>query len=123
MVEREELNPAVHCESVGQPYSRSHAARRTYAIQRRSRIRGTDLPVAVSMSWLGTAPILPGMMYVSDRSADSICETELAFFVTKSSYMCSHRGGKDRASGTCCEACLSFSMTMTQLREGEMWMR
>jgi hypothetical protein len=36
---------------------------------------------------------IPGMMYVRDRSADSICETWLAFLVMKSSYMCSHLGG------------------------------
>ena len=34
------------------------------------------------------------MMYVSDRRVDSIWETELAFLVMKSSYMCSHFGGR-----------------------------
>lgn len=37
------------------------------------------------------------MMYVSERSADSIWETWLAFLVTKSSYMASHFGGRESA--------------------------
>lgn len=35
-------------------------------------------------------------MYVKERSADSSCETWLAFLVTKSSYMASHFGGSAR---------------------------
>lgn len=35
-------------------------------------------------------------MYVKERSADSSCETWLAFLVTKSSYMASHLGGSAR---------------------------
>lgn len=34
------------------------------------------------------------MMYVSERRADSICDTWLAFLVMKSSYFCSHLGGR-----------------------------
>jgi hypothetical protein len=37
------------------------------------------------------------MMYVSDRSADSICDTWCAFLAMKSSYRCSHRVDGDRA--------------------------
>ncbi len=47
----------------------------------------TDRSLAVK--WI----FLPGMMYVNDLSADSICDTELAFFSTKSSYMLSHFDG------------------------------
>ncbi len=43
---------------------------------------------------------VPGMMYVNDRSADSICDTELAFLRTKSSYMLSHLGGNLMILGT-----------------------
>lgn len=45
-------------------------------------------------------------MYVSDRSADSICDTALLFFVMKSEYMPSHLGGRDRTSPVFCVACL-----------------
>lgn len=37
-------------------------------------------------------------MYVSDRSADSICDTALLFLVMKSEYMPSHFGGMDSTS-------------------------
>ena len=43
----------------------------------------------------------PGMIYVSDRNADSICVTELWFFVMKSAYMLSHLGGNASGLGTC----------------------
>lgn len=39
---------------------------------------------------------VPGIIYVKERSADSNCETWLAFLVTKSSYMASHFGGRAR---------------------------
>lgn len=39
---------------------------------------------------------VPGIMYVKERSADSSCETWLAFLVTKSSYRASHFGGSAR---------------------------
>jgi hypothetical protein len=45
-------------------------------------------------------------MYVSDRSADSICDTALLFLVMKSEYMPSHRGGIDSTSVVRCVACL-----------------
>ena len=48
-------------------------------------------------------------MYVNDRSADSICDTALLFFVMKSEYMPSHFGGKDRTSPVFCVACLYMS--------------
>lgn len=51
-------------------------------------------------------PCAPGMMYVSDRSADSICETALAFLVMKSEYMPSHRVGSDSTWPVVCVACL-----------------
>lgn len=43
---------------------------------------------------------LPGIMYVNDRRADSICETWLEFFVMKPSYIASHFGGRARAVRT-----------------------
>lgn len=46
------------------------------------------------------------MIYVKDRSADSICDTELAFFKTNSSYMLSHFGGIAIAFGMRLCACL-----------------
>lgn len=49
------------------------------------------------------------MMYVNDRSADSICDTALLFFVMKSEYMPSHFGGIDRTSPVFCVACLYMS--------------
>ena len=45
-------------------------------------------------------------MYVSDRSADSICVTALLFFVMKSEYMPSHPAGIDNTSPVFCVACL-----------------
>ena len=41
---------------------------------------------------------VPGMMYVSDRNADSICVTALLFLVMKSEYMPSHCVGMDSTS-------------------------
>lgn len=49
---------------------------------------------------------IPGMMYVSDRRADSIWDTALLFLVMKSEYMPSHFGGSDRTSPVFCVACL-----------------
>lgn len=46
------------------------------------------------------------MMYVKDRSADSICDTALLFLVMKSEYMPSHFGGSDSTSDVRCVACL-----------------
>jgi hypothetical protein len=46
------------------------------------------------------------MMYVSERSADSICDTALLFLVMKSEYMPSHLGGNDNTSVVFCVACL-----------------
>lgn len=46
------------------------------------------------------------MMYVKDRSADSICDTALEFLVIKSEYMPSHFGGNERTSVVRCVACL-----------------
>ena len=46
---------------------------------------------------------IPGMMYVNERSADSICDTALLFLVMKSEYMPSSRGGSDSVF---CVACL-----------------
>ena len=45
-------------------------------------------------------------MYVSERSADSICDTALLFLVMKSEYMPSHLGGNDSTSVVFCVACL-----------------
>jgi hypothetical protein len=48
----------------------------------------------------------PGIMYVSDRSADSICETALLFLVMKSEYMPSHLVGCESTSVALCVASL-----------------
>lgn len=49
---------------------------------------------------------VPGMIYVSDRSADSICDTALLFLVMKSEYMPSHLVGCDNTSVALCVASL-----------------
>jgi hypothetical protein len=50
------------------------------------------------------------MIYVSDRSADSICETALLFLVMKSEYIPSHRGGSESTSVVFCVACLYIAI-------------
>ena len=50
-------------------------------------------------------------MYVSERSADSICDTELAFLVTKSPYFVIHFGGNASASGTRFDTCSYISIS------------
>lgn len=50
------------------------------------------------------------MIYVSDRSADSICVTALLFFVMKSEYMPSHCVGMDSTSVVRCVACLYIAI-------------
>ena len=52
----------------------------------------------------------PGIMYVKERRADSICVTELWFLVMKSPYMLIHLGGNDMAFGTCLLAILRDSI-------------
>lgn len=52
-----------------------------------------------------TAICAPGMMYVSDRKADSICETALLFLVMNSEYMPRYCDGSDRTSEVFCVAC------------------
>jgi hypothetical protein len=46
----------------------------------------------------------PGMMYVSDRSADSICDTALLFLVMNSEYMPNHLVGCASTSVALCVA-------------------
>lgn len=46
------------------------------------------------------------MMYVNDRSADSICDTALLFLVMNSEYMPSHLVGCDSTSVALCVASL-----------------
>lgn len=53
-----------------------------------------------------TLECVPGIMYVRDRSADSICDTALLFLVMKSEYIPIHFGGSDRTSPVRCVACL-----------------
>lgn len=52
------------------------------------------------------AEYAPGIIYVSDRSADSICDTALLFFVMNSEYIPSNLGGSDRTSVVRRVACL-----------------
>jgi hypothetical protein len=51
------------------------------------------------------------MIYVKDRSADSICDTALEFFVMKSEYIPSHFGGMDRTAVVRSVACLYMAAT------------
>ena len=51
------------------------------------------------------------MMYVNDRSADSICETALEFLAMKSEYMPSHFGGIESTSLVRWVACLYIAGT------------
>ncbi len=55
----------------------------------------------------------PGMIYVSERSADSICETELALFETKSSYLPSILRGEGAFCGNC-RICLYVLTTASE---------
>jgi hypothetical protein len=48
----------------------------------------------------------PGMMYVNERSADSICDTALLFLVMNSEYIPSHFGGSDKTAVVFSVACL-----------------
>ena len=106
MIKREELNAAVHWGIV------SRFVRRTEL----GNLRDSD---AISDSrnrpehyqYHGNGDIAikefaPGMIYVNDRSADSICDTALEFFVIKSEYIPSHFGGKDKTSVVRWVACL-----------------
>jgi hypothetical protein len=66
------------------------------------------------------------MMYVSDRSADSICVTALLFLVMKSEYMPSHVEGSDSTSPVFCVACLymvAVAVAVAVASGGEMVMR
>ncbi|KAF2002985.1 hypothetical protein P154DRAFT_107883 [Amniculicola lignicola CBS 123094] len=49
-------------------------------------------------------------MYVNDLSADSICDTALAFLVMKSEYIPIHLGGSDRTSVVRWVACLYIAV-------------
>jgi hypothetical protein len=64
----------------------------------------------------------PGMIYVRERKADSICVTEDWFLVMKSPYIWSHFGGSAKALGTCRGRVLRCSMLVlswTTLGGGE----
>lgn len=54
------------------------------------------------------------MIYVNDRSADSICETALLFFVINSEYMPSHLVGCDSTSVALCVASLIIVRSRTR---------
>lgn len=58
------------------------------------RDNGAEIDMVACMDRVGR--YVPGIIYVKERSADSSCETWLAFLVTKSSYMASHFGGRAR---------------------------
>jgi hypothetical protein len=51
------------------------------------------------------------MIYVNDRSADSICDTALEFFVMNSEYIPNHFGGMDKTAVVRCCACLYIAAT------------
>ena len=81
-----------------------------YAIRRPNRIHENDLEVYFSISSEErVSPYKPGMMYVKELSADSICDTEPAFRVIKSSYIERSRGGRETVSGTRDCTCLYTS--------------
>lgn len=113
MVEREDLDAAVDWTCVSR-CRRAVDGRTTYEIRRRFRIPGSVLgSVSVNSRRRRAAMCVPGMMYVSERSADSICVTALLFFVMKSEYMPSHLGGSDSTSPVFCVACLYMAATAT----------
>ena len=57
------------------------------------------------------------MIYVRDRSADSICETELEFFAMNSSYVCNHIEGKTVEFDIRDRACLYIACGMSMYEE------
>lgn len=57
----------------------------TYGFRKLTRIHETDLSRIRDAGPPRGLDEVPGIMYVSDRNADSIWETELAFLVTNSS--------------------------------------
>ena len=85
----------------------------TYGTRMRFQTRGSGLLSLVFTPEYEGAKRAPGMMYVSDRSADSICVTALLFLVMKSEYMPSHPAGIDSTAPVFCVACLY----MVQLRQ------
>jgi hypothetical protein len=61
----------------------------------------------------------PGMIYVNDRKADSICVTELWFLVMKSPYMFNHFGGNSRGFVTRHRAAWGVSMAVVGVGEDD----
>ena len=86
----------------------------TYKIRMRFQTLGSGLCIISKMHACARRDTLPGIMYVSDRSADSICVTALLFLVMKSEYMPSHCDGMDSTSPVFCVACLYMSCSRTQ---------
>jgi len=108
MVEGKKLDAAVDWAFIstplpGAPQQRGQNVRDSDAISdsRKRPARCQYSHLVFSSLWT-----VPGIIYVSDRSADSICVTALLFFVMKSEYMPSHRGGSDSTSPVFCVACL-----------------
>lgn len=83
------------------------SGRKAYVTRMLSLIPGSVLPHVSVVSSLDYGPVYaPGMMYVSERSADSICDTALLFLVMKSEYMLSHLVGCDSTLVALCVASL-----------------
>ena len=80
-----------------------------YATQKRVRTRGNVLISSQPQSNRQFDCFLPGMMYVSERKADSIWDTELAFFKIKSSYTPSHLFGTAILLGSTGGRCIGAS--------------
>jgi hypothetical protein len=57
----------------------------------------------------------PGIIYVKDLRADSICETALEFLMMKSPYDATHLGGRDKACAVVSEADLYNSNIVMEL--------
>jgi hypothetical protein len=100
---------------------RAATERATYETLMRFRIPGIVLSVVSTVAERRCIETCaPGMIYVSERSADSICVTALLFLVMKSEYMLSHLGGSDSTSPVFCVACLYIAAiaSASALRSG-----
>jgi len=72
-----------------------------------SRIRESDLyGISDMIALILRMRCAPGMMYVKERSADSICDTALLFLVMNSEYIPSHSCGSDKTAVVFWVACL-----------------
>jgi hypothetical protein len=109
MVHGEELYATVYCATVN---CRRHAtaAQHVHDSDAISDSRKRPMEVSSTLREGLRCVYTPGIIYVSDRSADSICDTALLFLVMKSEYMPSHSLGMDSTSVVRCVACLYIAV-------------